>query len=650
MKEYIRKQTLLKSPVLPFEGNIDLTYRCNNDCRHCWVREPLDSKQVKNELTLNEIEHIAKEAKMLGCKNWVISGGEPMVRDDFKDIFILLSGMSVSYTLNTNGTLITPGIASMMKRNGANLVSIYGADAEVHDHITGNRGSFDAALRGMTYLNEAGAPFIVQIVPMRSNFFQYKNMIELALKFSNKWRVGAPWLYLSANRDLTKNRLILEERLDASQLLEIEKPVVDNNENDSGGTAPLTCNSRVEDSYLLQCSVNMKSFHIDPNGLITFCEFIKDPALKFDLRKGSFAEYWDEFRPGISKMIRADEEYGENCGNCDLSGYCSWCPPVGYLEHGRYNAKVDYLCENAKMKKEYIKKFRKKNRKFFHLGGMTIKVDSDKEFGERTFITELDKFEIQTPVESESVIIDHKFDIPPVTDIIKGKLIHDHPPWKVYDNGDYWAYLGFSPENDLSPTKVVITDRDHSRVNAYHDTEIDFSSGNFNSITLMSSDQIILSRTLAVKNAFYIHSSGLKIDENGFLFVGHSEAGKSTICKLFRDNAKILCDDRNIIRKWEDGFRLHGTWSHGELPDVSPDSAPLKGIFFLNKSDQVEIKKIIDRKKIVKELLKCVIRPVADTGWWNKILDLLENIAEDVPCYDLYFDKSEKVVEVIKAL
>ena len=67
------------------------------------------------------------------------------------------------------------------------------------------------------------------------------------------------------------------------------------------------------------------------------------------------------------------------------------------------------------------------------------------------------------------------------------------------------------------------------------------------------------------------------------LFVGHSEAGKSTIVKMLKGQAKILCDDRIIVRKWPEGFRIHGTWGHGEVPDVSPDSAPLERDLFPGK-------------------------------------------------------------------
>ena len=90
----------------------------------------------------------------------------------FPEIFDYITKNSCSYSLNTNGTLITPEIAALMKRKGSKMISLYGATAEIHDHITRNPGSFKATLKGFRLLQEVGADFIVQIVPMKDNYHQ----------------------------------------------------------------------------------------------------------------------------------------------------------------------------------------------------------------------------------------------------------------------------------------------------------------------------------------------------------------------------------------------------------------------------------------------------------------------------------------------
>lgn len=84
---YVEVKKISILPRLPLQGNIDLTYRCNNNCRHCWLWIPSDAKEKENELSFGEIKRIVDEAKNMGCQSWSISGGEPMLRPDFIDIF-----------------------------------------------------------------------------------------------------------------------------------------------------------------------------------------------------------------------------------------------------------------------------------------------------------------------------------------------------------------------------------------------------------------------------------------------------------------------------------------------------------------------------------------------------------------------------------
>ncbi len=67
-------RTLSALPRLPLKGSIDLTYRCNNRCRHCW----LWTDRGEGELTKEEICDIVDQARAMGCREWAISGGGQM--------------------------------------------------------------------------------------------------------------------------------------------------------------------------------------------------------------------------------------------------------------------------------------------------------------------------------------------------------------------------------------------------------------------------------------------------------------------------------------------------------------------------------------------------------------------------------------------
>lgn len=337
--ELRRREKIFK---VPLEGRIDLTYRCNNHCRHCWISIPAQAKEAKEEISFKEIKSIAESAKRMGCQVWYISGGEPMLRPDFSEIFDYLSNNFLGYVINTNGTLISPKIAKLMKGRGLNVVALCGATSRVHDRITRHPGSFAATLRGFRYLKEAGANFIVQLIPMKDNYHQLKAMLKLARSLSKCWRIGANWLYLSYDRNQERNQEIMRQRLSPKEIIGLNRFGLFLRDKRSQELKYL---GQKEEKYLFNHCINARrEFHIDAYGKMSFCGFINEPGLRYDLRKGNFKEAWDKFIPSLAKKIKVNTEYKENCGACNLRPRCWVCPAYSYLEHSRFSAKIDYLC------------------------------------------------------------------------------------------------------------------------------------------------------------------------------------------------------------------------------------------------------------------------------------------------------------------
>jgi MoaA/NifB/PqqE/SkfB family radical SAM enzyme len=575
-----------------------------------------------------------------------------MLRPDFSEIFDYMTRQCVSYSLNTNGTLITPPLARLMKRKGSKMVSIYGATAEVHDHITRSPGSFETLMQGFAYLKEAGTGFTVQIVPMKDNCHQLNDMIRLAESLSPFWRFGASWLYLSASGDPERNREIAGQRLDPRAVAELDQP------DPSPGSSPARqhgsrCRPTGDgDRLFAPCIGGKRDFHIDPYGTMSFCPLVRDPALRRDLREGSFQEGWEVFIPSLVEKVNGGREYRENCSSCELREDCLWCAAYAYLEHRRFSAKVNYLCSLAKENRKFKLSWEQEHRRFYQIAGLTIEVESDLPIRDGTFGPRFQRFETNGPGE-DTLALRHRFSLPDLTALELGKEVYRKSPWAIYKRGEAWIYAGISPDPKETDVHVVaVFAHDHSRATIYHgetDREM-FMKGDLRSLTLFPTDQIVLARVLADRGGCYLHSAGVILDHKGVLFVGHSEAGKSTLATLMKGKAEILCDDRIIVRDWPEGFRVYGTWSHGDVTEVSPNSAPLKAILFLEKAGGNQIVPLGDRKERFKRLLGCVVKPFVTAGWWEKTLSLVEKISSTVPCYVLRFDKSAVVSDSIKDL
>ncbi|MBN1996269.1 radical SAM protein [candidate division KSB1 bacterium] len=643
MNSYVSQRKLNVLPRIPLAGSIDLTYACNNRCRHCWLVIPSKAPERKKELASDEWRRIFDQATAMGCREWSISGGEPMLRDDFDEVFDYITQRSVSYMLNTNGTLITPAIARLMKRKGSKMVALYGATADVHDYITRFPGSFEATLRGMAYLNEAGAGFTVQIVPMRHNFTQFDAMIELAKKYSNTWRTGAPWLWLRADGDENKNQEIRRQRLLPEQILQVDKPDF----SFTGQAAVSSCYA--PSKYLFSsCLQNRRDFHIDPYGQMSFCLYAKDPQFRYDLLSGSFADAWSSFIPSLENKIPANTEYDENCGSCEVKSDCAWCPVYAWLEHGRYSAPIAYLCDISAHKVTKRREWEQAHRRYYSCGDITFQIESDLPITDSTFQSKLKFFEVDGPG-ADTVKIRHHFSLPRLEKTAGEQDIYRKHPWAISRRGEAWIYRGILPNsNDLH--RVAVFNADHTRARIYNKGDSVFRDGSCHSLTLFPTDQILLARLLADRNGCILHSGGVVLNDHGLLFLGHSEAGKSTMVTLLRENAHILCDDRIVVRRFRDFYRIYGTWSHGTVPDVSGRSAPLRAVFILEKAHNNQLIPLYDRAAIRRKLLACLIKPLVTADWWEKMLTLVEQMSREIQFYVVQFDKSGAIKPAIMEL
>jgi len=209
--------------------------------------------------------------------------------------------------------------------------------------------------------------------------------------------------------------------------------------------------------------------------------------------------------------------------------------------------------------------------------------------------------------------------------------------------------MGHSSATKEKVKYTAIFTLDHRHGTIYHHFDSN-TRVQLDNLYAFPSDQMVLARLLADRQACIVHAGGLILDGKGLLFIGHSEAGKTTLLKMAPSEGEILCDDRIIIRCWPDGIRIHGTWSHGDLPDVSPASAPLTAVFYLEKTETNQIIPITDKMARLGKLTSFLIRPFATSEWWTKTIDLAFRVSTEIPAYRLQFDKSGEVFDILKKI
>ena len=288
-------------------------------------------------------------------------------------------------------------------------------------------------------------------------------------------------------------------------------------------------------------------------------------------------------------------------------------------------------------------------RRIYQLAGMTVEVQADLPITDDTFSHKFESFLVDEPAD-DTIVIRHHFGLPTEVEGDWGTQVHRSDNWAVYRRDGHYVYCGLLGAGNTLDRVGVFNDA-HTRGRILNSARIEegFRCGGLNALSLFPTDQVVIAPALADRDACYFHSSAVILDDVGLAFVGHSEAGKSTTLELLKDVALPLCDDRNIIRRWDDGHRVHGSWSHGQIPIVSPASGPLRAVLLLTQSKENRLTRLTPKESLA-TLLGCVIKPVATAEWWSKTLATVEGIATSVPVYTMEFDKSGAIVPVLRDL
>jgi len=175
----VNRRASLKHPA-PMVIAWETTRKCLLNCRHC--RGSACNKDYEDELTTEEcmavIDSIASFSKPL----LILSGGEPMLRDDIYDLAAYANSANLPVVLATCGHLLTPETVELSKKAGilAISASIDGADAETHDAFRGVPGSFDRVVTGLQYARAANFPFQINTTVTRHNINQLEGVFAIA--------------------------------------------------------------------------------------------------------------------------------------------------------------------------------------------------------------------------------------------------------------------------------------------------------------------------------------------------------------------------------------------------------------------------------------------------------------------------------------
>jgi len=266
-----------------------LTSKCNLNCFHCYAKGERDKK----ELQFQEIKKLLDQLVENGCLFLQLTGGECLLRRDFKEVYLYLRQAGIIPTISTNATLFNNDLIETMTKYPPYcvIVSLYGAKDSIHDRVTRTKGSFRKTLINVLKLKKKGPAIRFSAVVFKENFSEIQKMRKLAEKIDIPI-VFYPFLIPTLNRDASP----------LSHCLGVEE-----------------C---VQVLALYPCNAGLQSFHIDCGGKLYLCKI--ERGIGFSLLESSFKDSWCKLAEVRLLRLRLPQ----NCLDCKQKAVCGVCPPM----------------------------------------------------------------------------------------------------------------------------------------------------------------------------------------------------------------------------------------------------------------------------------------------------------------------------------
>ncbi|MDP2923889.1 MAG: radical SAM protein [Candidatus Omnitrophota bacterium] len=327
----------------PLNGQIELTYRCNFNCIHCYCKALEDNA---GELNTLEWKKTLDEIQSQGCVYLTLTGGDPLIREDFLELYAYAKKRCFIITIFTNGQSLNRRILNYLAKSPPFSIEITlnGITKETYESITQVKDSFSIVMENIKKIKEKNLPLVLKSNCLKQNKDEIARIKSFVDGFLGKKRGRYhfkydPMIYPRLNKDKRPTRF----RLSFEDLLDLKRQDVDIwQEHRKRLDADFPDLGR-DKGFLYHCNAWIGQFFINPYGRLKFCNF--SGKFSIDLKTTAFKEGFYKIFPNLlNEKFKTDSK----CKDCQLRPICYHCPGRAYLETGDEEAPVPYYCELAK--------------------------------------------------------------------------------------------------------------------------------------------------------------------------------------------------------------------------------------------------------------------------------------------------------------
>ncbi len=334
----------------PINATLELTLRCNLKCKMCMFRHSdcENAGMAVKELTASQWADMAQQMYEAGTLNILITGGEPMLRQDFCEIYKNIYRLGFIVTLYTNATLVTEEIMQTLRLYPPHQIGItlYGASNQTYETLCGSAEGFDRALSGARALATLPSALEFRVTPVKDNYEEidiiealvkrefglpvthastvFKSVRGGCMSVADRRLAPEQMVDLTINRTLKRIKELLPEdyRQKVQLSLKEAKPECD----------------KISGYTLLGCNGGMNNVTVTYDGKLLGCQMLG--CFFTDAIKHGFSKAWEEW-PFTVRLPKRDPE----CAECPNQHLCSICPGVLMAECGDLQGRPEYICQ-----------------------------------------------------------------------------------------------------------------------------------------------------------------------------------------------------------------------------------------------------------------------------------------------------------------
>ena len=332
-----------------FAFQFELTSRCNEKCRHCYLPGARDFHDMETGLVMSILDQLAE----MGTLKVTFSGGECLLHPDFIPILRHARENDLSVSILSNLTLLTDEMISAIKDANIDFLqaSVYSMNPEEHDYITRLPGSHAKTIAGLESLIAANVPVMISCPTMRKTYSSYKAVLDWAYSHGIK---GYTDYIMMARTDGTTdnlcNRLTLGET--ESLLRDIIGYDIQYRTILDAGIAPSPLNP---DEHVCGAGIDMMCVAADG-------EFYPCPGFQGwplgNAHSQSVADVWNSSE-ALRKLRAVKWRDFPKCMKCEAKPYCAMCMVRNLNETGSIFEVSKHFCDVAFINKRLVEEYRK---------------------------------------------------------------------------------------------------------------------------------------------------------------------------------------------------------------------------------------------------------------------------------------------------